>query len=74
METILSLLRNLRFANMWFDIQQMGVLKEHSFLDLSFGYERWRTMRPGRMWTAEGKCYVPLLLGIWKREAKQDST
>jgi len=30
-----------------------------------FGYERWGGLRPDRMWTKDGRCYIPLFFGIW---------
>lgn len=37
-----------------------------------FGFQWWSVMRPAKMWMRDGRCYVPLFLGLWIRDAVQD--
>ncbi len=30
-----------------------------------FGFERWGGLRPEKMWTKDGRCFRPLILGLW---------
>jgi len=32
-----------------------------------FGFERWGWLRPARMWQKDGRCFIPLIFGLWIR-------
>jgi hypothetical protein len=32
-----------------------------------FGCEWWGDLRPAKMWTKDGRCFVPVVLGLWIR-------
>jgi len=37
------------------------------------GYERWGGLRPAKMWTPDGACFVPLFYGLWIRHKIEDT-
>jgi len=45
----------------WADIAGMG----HMIILGSVGFEWWGSAKPAAMWTKEGRCFVPFVLGIW---------
>lgn len=56
----------------WWSMHSMGNMKECRVLGIRFGREPWFALRPGKMWTAAGRCYKPLILGFWKRAPEED--
>jgi hypothetical protein len=36
------------------------------------GFERWGNLRPAYMHTEDGRCFVPVCLGLWRRSFKGD--
>lgn len=36
------------------------------------GFERWGGLKPFEMWEPDGKCFRPLVFGIWIRHPKSD--
>lgn len=32
-----------------------------------FGFERWGGLRPAKAWNKNGRCFVPVFLGVWIR-------
>ena len=36
------------------------------------GFEKWGNLRPEKMWHKDGRCFKPLIWGIWYRSPKED--
>jgi len=45
----------------WADVTRMGHMRIWGHL----GCEWWGSVKPAAMWTADGRCFVPFMLGIW---------
>jgi len=37
------------------------------------GYQRWGGLKPAAMWFPDGRCFRPLLLGVWIRDPYADT-
>ena len=44
-------------------VQSMGHMRTFGLL----GFERWGGLRPAKMWTPDGRCFVPMFWGLWRR-------
>lgn len=53
-------------------ILRMGHMRQFTFFGKLYGFELWWAIKPAKMWTKDGLCFIPWKLGIWKCSLKED--
>jgi hypothetical protein len=53
----------MNYDDLWEQLNKMGNMKTWWI----FGFEPWGGLRPAKMWTAGGRCFRPVMWGLWIR-------